>query len=284
MKQKIQINLMAVFLSILFAMTNCYYNPIVNGILNPVEETNQNSFLGLLGLGFGSSDLLITSQIRDGNGVAMVGLGLTPNTASFLSKSSSPYTTDAGGRFYVPYQFGRSSYQVFQNGSLYFTLILNVSSSTSISAETSGAPTGLEISNLITYSASSPPNFFELVRVFTIQGDDPPVEVNLHNQNAFNVNYLYLVFSEEPESIPVEEGAVESWVASNITVTPLINLEAINSELTSGNIRQLGYAFPFGSDTLYSVTFGSGIKSASGKNLTPRTIVFCMEPNVNCGF
>ncbi|XDD46013.1 Ig-like domain-containing protein [Leptospira sp. WS39.C2] len=284
MKQLIRLKVISILLCVFGSVGNCYFNPFVNGLLNPEEVTDQNSFLGLLGFGFGTTGLQITGQIRDANGVAIEGLGLSPNTSFSQTKSNLPYTTDTGGRFYIPFQFGRFSYQVYQNGSLYFTLILNVSSATSISAETIGAPIGLEISNLSAYNVSSPPSFFELVRVYTIQGDDPPVEVNLHNQNAFNVNYLHLVFSESPESIPVDEGAVESWVASNITVNPPINLEAINSEITSGNTRQLGYAFPFGGDTLYTVTFGSGIKSAAGKNLTPRTIVFCMEPNVNCGF
>ncbi|EOQ90085.1 hypothetical protein LEP1GSC202_0610 [Leptospira yanagawae serovar Saopaulo str. Sao Paulo = ATCC 700523] len=86
-----------------FTLTNCYYNPLVNSLLNPPETEENNSALALLGLP--GPTLFITGQIRYANGVAEVGLVLQPGK-SFApqTKSTTGYVTDEGGRFYIPYQ------------------------------------------------------------------------------------------------------------------------------------------------------------------------------------
>ncbi|TGL85605.1 hypothetical protein EHQ68_17180 [Leptospira congkakensis] len=258
---------------------NCYFNPIVNGILNPVEEKNDNSFLSLLGLGPGVSDLKITGQIRNQYGTALANLVLAPSPISPQSKSIlPPYTTDSGGRFYLPFQSGRISFVVSQNDSPLFTLSLDVLDPTSITAEISGTSELFEISNLGTMNGSESPSFFELVRVFTLEGES---EVNIHNVNLGKApNAIFLEFNEAPAD--VEPGNL-SWAQNSVIISPAIGTGYLPSSIFGNQIPLMAIG-EFTYSNVYTIDFTSNIKSASGNSLTPRRIKFCYSLPEACAY
>lgn len=279
MRSKMSIGLLFL-LFLLFQ--NCYFNPVVNGILNPVEKKADGSLaaLGLVGFAADTSDLRITGQIRDQNGVAISGLVLLPSLPSFQGKLGlPPYTTDSGGRFYLPFQTGSTSYQVLQNGNPFFTLILIVTSPIDIGIGTNGAPLGLEISNLSAVSGNEPPNFFDLVRVFYLEGG--VTEVNIHNANlGKSPNPLVLEFSEPPASVDSED---VSWMPNSVLIIPAPSVGYLNPSV-SGNQLIFSGAEGFTPNTQHFIAFTSNIKSATGKLLSPRVVRFCYAPSVNCVF
>ncbi|EMJ89218.1 hypothetical protein [Leptospira meyeri] len=259
---------------------NCYFNPVVNGILNPLEKKEDSSFLSLLGIGAETSNLLITGQIRDQNGSGLTGLVFVPSPPSFQSKAALPtYTTDSSGRFYLPFQTGSTSYEVLQNGTPFFTLILIVVSPTEIGVGTNGAPSGLEISDLTSISASEPPNFFDLVRVFYLEGG--VTEINIHNANLGKTpNPLVLEFSEPPASVDPED---VSWMPNSMMIIPAPSVGYLSPSV-SGNQLIFSGAEGLMPDTEYFIAFTSNIKSATGKLLSPRFVRFCYSPSVACVF
>ncbi|MBM9592419.1 hypothetical protein JWG41_20100 [Leptospira sp. 201903075] len=258
------------YLILISLVPNCYFNPVVNGILNPIKEEKNNSFLGLLGFGSAGSDLLIVGQIRDQFGTALPELVLVPSPVSLLSKSISPYRTDTGGRFYIPYQSGRISFEVLQNESTFFTLTLNVSDPTAITSETSGGPAGLEISNLGTISASAPPSFFELVGVFAVEGQS--TLVNIHKTNlGKSPTKLLLIFDEAPAYVDPEDS---SWIQNSVVIAPAPSVGYGLPEVVGNQITISG-AEGISSTNVTTIDFTSNIKSVSGKSLTPRGIKFC---------
>lgn len=207
----------------------------------------------------------------------MVGLALVPSSVSIQSKSTlPPYTTDAGGRFYIPYQSGKLNFDVFKDGLPFFTLALNVSGPSAITAETSGAPAGLEISNLGTLDPTNPPNFFDLVKVSGL--DFTMNELTLHNAevNSFIDSFVF-TFSEAPIPALTPGPLVTSWASQNISCFPTV---IFGSTMTvTGNTITI-QATPSSNTVNYECTFKSGILSASGKPLTQRIIRFFFNPPV----
>ncbi|TGK81429.1 hypothetical protein EHQ24_08910 [Leptospira noumeaensis] len=267
---RIQIHKIYFIIFFLPFFSNCYFNPVVNGILNPLEEENNNSFLGLLGLAQGTSNLMITGQIRNPNGVVMLGLGLTPSATANNIKSTSPYMTDAGGRFYLPYQSGRISFDVSQNGSPFFTLILNVLNPNGITAETVGAPAGLEISNLRTISGSETSTFFELVNAYILDGESN--EIPLHNAEVSNWIPAFFFAFTEPTIPALTTGPLAAdWISQNISISPAASFD--NFMIVTGNTLSVA-PMSLPGPAVYEITLKSGILSATGKSLTPRTIRF----------
>ncbi|MGE8721356.1 Ig-like domain-containing protein [Leptospira terpstrae] len=255
------------FLSLWMLLGNCYFNPIVNGILNPVEEESNNLSLGLLGLVQGTSNLLITGQIRDPNGVALQGLVLIPSLTSFQSKSVlSPYTTDKGGRFFIPYQPGSFPFTVYRDDLYFFEFILTVGNPTDINYSTFGAPPGLEITGLSTINANETTNFFELV-------DSSP------KHNAIVASYFseyVFTFSEPPISALETGPLVTEWISQNISISPTGSFD--NFMNVSGNTLTIAPMSMSGM-TIYELTLKPGILSATGKPLTQRTIRFDYQYN-----
>ncbi|TGL35707.1 hypothetical protein [Leptospira perdikensis] len=266
--QNRKIHFLILFLSI---FSNCYLNPVVNGLLNPVEEENNNVSLGLLGAALGTPTLLITGQIRDPNGVAMVDLVLESSTTNNTRSTLSPYRTDAGGRFYLPYQFGSQNFTVLKDGSSFFTLVITVSSPSEVSSVTSGAPPGLEILSLRTINGSESNNFFELVDAHYIYQSGSMV-ARLHSAVINNyIESIVFTFSEAPIQTSASGPLTEAWLSQYISISP----SAIFQNFTSapGNTLTIAPSTIAGLQ-VYDLTLKPGILSATGKALTPRTIRF----------
>lgn len=258
-----------------FFLGNCYFNPLVQPIVNPEVKEAGNPFLGLLGLG-GTSNLLITGQIRDPNGVALAGLELTPSASNNIKSTSPPYTTDAGGRFKIPYQTGILTFIVFRDGLSFFKLTLSVSSPNEITANTTDAPPNLEVLNLGTISASAPTEFFDLVKVVGLDGEMN--ELTLHNAEVTDfINSFVFTFSEAPIPALTPGPLVTSWISQNISCSPTVSFGT--SMTVTGNTMTLG-GFPTTYTVNYECTFNAGILSATGKPLTQRTIRFFFNPPV----
>lgn len=256
-----------------FLFSHCYYNPVVNSLLNPAETEENNTFLGLLGLS--GQPLLITGQIRDANGVAESGLVLQlGKTFAPQSKSiSSGIVTDAGGRFYFPYQTGSISFTVYRNDLYYFEFTLDVASQTEITASKYGAPPTLEITGLGTVNPSEVGNFFELVRAYTFDGEMN--EILLNAIVDVSVYSISLQFSEPP--IPaIDTGPlVTDWISQNISASPSVSFD--NAMVVSENTLTIS-PMNLGAFQIYEITLKPSILSASGKSLTQRTIRFEYQP------
>ncbi|TGM31901.1 Ig-like domain-containing protein [Leptospira biflexa] len=262
-----RISLTIFFLFTLSTLTDCYYNPIVNSLLNPPETKENNSALALLGLP--GASLLITGQIRYSNGVAEVGLELQPGK-SFAPQSKSTtasYTTDEGGRFYIPYQTGSIPFTVYKNGSYLFEFSLEVVSPMEISFTSYGGGPNLEINGLGTIDANAKGNFFELVKAYFINGS----EIYLHQSNfGATPTTIYLDFNEPPASIDTD---ITSWIQNSVIFTPPLIAGYTNLSV-SGNQITLTGAEQITSNTQHTIDFTSNIKSASGKSLRPQRYSF----------
>ncbi|TGL56839.1 hypothetical protein [Leptospira jelokensis] len=261
-----------------FSFSNCYYNPIVNSLLNPPETEGNNSALALLGLP--GPSLWITGQIRYANGVAEVGLVLQPGK-SFApqTKSTTGYVTDEGGRFYIPYQTGSIPFTVYKNGSYLFEFSLIVDSPTSISTSTYGAAPTLEITGLGTTITNSPSNFFELVGVYYLDGEMNEVVIDRTNHYT-TVGSLILKFNANPASVETND---ISWIQSAIIITPSPSVGYQALGIAGNRITFIG-AEGFSMNTEYLIDVTNHIKSESGIALTPRRIRFCYEPSTPCIF
>lgn len=265
--------LFRIFFFLLFS--NCYFNPLVQPIVNPEVTEKTNPFLALLGLS-GESNLLITGQILDPNGVTLEGLFLVPSPTLIQAKSTlPPYATDAGGRFYIPYQTGSFTFEVIRDGLSFFILTLNVSSPNQITATTASAPPGLEIINLGTINGNDAFNFFELVKVFYLDGEMN--EVSLHNATVTNYfNQFVFRFSEAPMPALPTGPLVTSWISQNITTSPPISFDNFMN-VSENTLTIAPLTIP--GMTVYEITLKPGIFSATGKPLTERTIRFDYQYN-----
>lgn len=266
MNPRPSLSTISMILGLWMVLGNCYFNPAVNGILNPLEEENNNSFLGLLGFA-GETPTLITGQIRDPNGVALSNLVLETGLTFAQEKNTTPtFTTDTSGRFYIPYQTGSISFTVKMEGAYFFEFTLLVSNPNSIAYTTYGAPPGLEITGLGTLNANESPNFFELI-------DSTP----RHNTTVnFYLTQMIFTFSEPP--IPtIESGPmVTDWISQNIEISPSASFDnfmnVADNTLTINFISLPTY-------TIYDLTLKPGVFSATGKPLTQRTIHFSYQHN-----
>ncbi|TGL51406.1 hypothetical protein EHQ59_10930 [Leptospira kemamanensis] len=250
-----------------FLFSHCYYNPVMNSLLNPAETEENNAFLGLLGLS--GQPLLITGQIRYANGVAEVGLVLVPGKefAPQSKSTSSGFVTDAGGRFYIPYQTGDLPFIVYKNGSNLFEITFKVASPTDITYSAYGGGPSLEITGLGTVNPSGVGNFFELVRAYF----NPGSEISLHQTNFGSTPItIYLEFNEPPASIEVD---ATTWNQTHVIFSPAPSSNYYDIAVSGNQIIMEG-AEGFTPNTQHTIDFTSNIKSASGKSLTPARYSF----------
>ncbi|MCW7491091.1 Ig-like domain-containing protein [Leptospira sp. 2 VSF19] len=252
---------------------SCYFNPLVNSIVSPEKPEENNSFLGLLGLS--GPTLLITGQIIDANGLGEAGLVLQPGK-SFAPQSkstSSGYTTVAGGRFYIPYQSGQVSFTVYKENLYYFEFTLDIASTSQITYSLYGAAPGIQINGLGAINIADQTNVFDLVRAYTIDGQSNQVPLNA-NVNVY-ISAMIFEFSEAPIHALANE-FVNAWISENISVSPATSFDNVMN--VSGNTLTIS-PMGLGGMTAYEITLGSGILSATGKPLTPRTIQFFYQFN-----
>ncbi|TGL35706.1 carboxypeptidase-like regulatory domain-containing protein [Leptospira perdikensis] len=257
-----------VLICLWFLLGNCYFNPLVQPIVNPeVEEgTEAVPFLGIAAVLSGSK-ILITGQVVNANGSAVANGTLTilsrTNQESGLANT---ITLDGGGRFYQSFSIGETAIKVFdQSGTELFTFKLSITGQGIASlAETSVAGAG--VINIEFYMEGSIPAYID------IASTSPIVEGTTFTTWP---TYLYISFSENLE-VPSN---MQSFLDANVITNPTIPLIGTNSDITN-NILTI-YNSGVGAIGPNTYTFGSGIKSTSGKSLKPRTLTFLCQPSCN---
>lgn len=258
-----------ILICLCFFLGNCYFNPLVQPIVNPEveEEGDTFSFLGIAASLAGGSRVQITGQVVDANGVAIINgsLNIVARTSQ-LAGLPTTIVLDGGGRFYQTFTFGETTVQVFnQSGTELFTFTISIQSSGVVSVVATTVA-GAGVINLEIYTEASIPIYFDIVST------SPVIE-----GTAFTTwpTYLYINFSENLE-LP---SGMQSFLDANVITNPTITLLGSNSNV-SNNILTI-YNSGVGSIGPNTYTLGSGIKSASGKSLKPRTITFLCQPTCN---
>ncbi|PJZ47327.1 hypothetical protein [Leptospira brenneri] len=262
-----------------FLFGNCYFNPLVNGILNPVEEKDDP--MGMMALGIAGafsnvpSQYVVTGQILS-NGMPDDGL-----TLNVISRSSEPKNlpqsafTDLGGRFYLLTSLGMTDISVVQTEGgeeVYrFSLEIGIGSVhlTELTTGTNYTVTALELQipgNTIEY--------FDLVSSYPSNNMTMP----------FPPESMTLIFSESltSELLGMNEEGLLSWWNNNIIITPSIYVTTvmINSEEGQPPKDISGYwsTQSIQNSIDYTITLFPGIRSATGKVLKTKTIRFRVEP------
>ncbi|MBM9592418.1 hypothetical protein JWG41_20105 [Leptospira sp. 201903075] len=234
---------------------NCYFNPVVNGFLNPLaEEDNNAAYLGILGLA--PSSYGITGQLKS-NGSAVV--GAVVSVVSPQSELTS--TTDSGGRFHVIGKPGPIELQVNHSGTIFKIEILIMPPTVSLVSIGNSSYT---VSNLEAYtSTTNAPVYLDIANSIPYDG----MYIDFTNIQAISGGFMFS-FTEELE----EPSDQFLWVAENFVVNPSITLNspglmgsAVSIMIDSGTIT---------ANTIYNLTLNSGIKSVSGKSLKPTNIQF----------
>lgn len=250
------------FLITVSLFSNCYYNPLVNSILNPdVKEENTSALLGLTG-GFSNQSIAvsITGQIkRLGAPVSDAGLQLLGSSLSAQTKATTS-TTNTFGRFYLVVSTGPVNLQLTDNSTIVnIQLVATPTSLTVISIDHSE----YKISNLEVYDMGvEPPTYLELL--FSIPYDGMLVDSN--NVNLFGEN-LTFTFSEDLDMPEV----LSTWAIENFSISPSI---IVSTASISKSDALIYLSNEFEAYTNYTLTLNSGIKSISGKSIKPTTIQF----------
>ncbi|TGL85538.1 carboxypeptidase regulatory-like domain-containing protein [Leptospira congkakensis] len=256
----------AVFLSLGMLLGNCYFNPAVQMVVNPEieENTNPASKLGIAAALTGSRTVNITGQVVNANGAAVANGALTIlsqiNPSPRLTSTTS---LNEGGRFYLTLSLGETTFRVEQSGSVLFTFTISIPSPGVVSVVASSVA-GAGAINMEFYSEGSIPNYFDIVSTSPIS-----------EGTTFEIwpTYLYITFSENLD-VP---GDKQTFLDANILTYPTKTLDGEASEITN-NVLTI-YNASAGSIGPNIFIFGSGIKSAAGKTLKPRTLTFLCQPS-----
>ncbi|WP_165782219.1 carboxypeptidase-like regulatory domain-containing protein [Leptospira brenneri] len=243
----------------LSSINNCYFNPIVNGFLNPLEEEkNSGVFWGLLGIP--STEFNITGQLKSNAGVAVVNASIKIKGSESLTS-----TTNDAGRFHITGPSGSIQLEVNDNGTK-FTLDLLVMPPM-VSLVTIGN-SSYTITNLESYPATSEiPSYFDLVASLPYEG---LVIIDEDYMSIFGTGF-YFKFSEDLETV----ADYDQWAAQNFIVSPTISFGSVAN---STNAIIIGVAMnTFTIQTDYTLTLMPGIRSVSGKSIKSNTIRFRIE-------
>ncbi|MCW7468647.1 hypothetical protein [Leptospira kanakyensis] len=243
----------------LFSSTNCYFNPLVNDLLNPkVEESDSSALLGLAG--GSASTVSITGQIKK-LGVSLVGVEVSLGTTSFSSKNTNSSTTNTAGRFYLNIPTGPATLQ-FSDGGTLVTIQLMVTPM--------GATVGFinnssySVQSLDVYVLGEEPVYLELTSSMPYDG----LLVDNSNYGTTINGNLVFKFSEFLE-MPSNSAL---WTAENIIVNPSIGFEYTSISKDNVTIVLAGGSLP--PFTPFTITLNSSIKSETGKSIRPTTIRF----------
>ncbi len=243
----------------LFSSTNCYLNPVVNGILNPVEDENgAGTFLGLLG--FAPSSFRITGQLKTNSGVAVVGA-----TIQIAGSDSNKTVTNEAGRFQLIGTAGSLQLQVIDNGTEFKLEILVMPPIANIvSIENSG----YTVSNLEIYPTTSEiPSYVDLVISRPYEG----LVITDSNYSSVLGGGFYFKFSEDLETV----GDYNLWRDQNFILSPTIGLSTVG--VLANEIIILVPMNNYNIQTDYVLTLMSGIRSVTGKVLKQSPIRFRIE-------
>ncbi|TGM05528.1 carboxypeptidase-like regulatory domain-containing protein [Leptospira jelokensis] len=247
-------------------VSNCYFNPLVNSLLNPTE-TEENSLLpglSLLSISGAPYAISLTGQIRNENGATVNDALLTVTSRSNdLDGLDASATTDAGGRFFIRLATGTTTFAVTQDESPYFSFTLRVNSPTDIQVvDIRDNSFPVEVSSFFPFDPGNQPSFFEMV-------DSDPTDQSV---TQIGPSAFYFYFTSPPAQ-PIQ-GQEAIWLSQNISVSPSLTLSNLSFEVNSMIVLVFGYS---SQTTTYSITLGSGILSETGIPLTPRTISFTCE-------
>lgn len=247
----------------LFSTTNCYFNPLVNGLLNPkLEESDLSALLGLAG---GSGNLgvtvNITGQIKR-LGVALEGVEIKLANSSFSTKNQTNSSiTNAAGRFYLSIPTGSPTLQFSDAGTIVnVQLGITPFSATVISSDN----LGYQIQSLdVFFIGVEPPVYLELVSSVPYEG----LLIDDGNYSSLIAGSFKFKFSEDleyPSNPPL-------WLAENFITYPPMTFESPSISKNDVTIMLSSSLSPF---TPYIITLNSGIKTATGKSVRPTTIQF----------
>lgn len=257
-----------VFIFPLVLLQNCYYNPFVYDLLNPIIEGDEKAglFPGelLLALGRQPGSFAISGIIRNGSGTAQTNKAFTiissESTEEGLDTSG---TTDSSGRFFIQIGQGNTTIHVTDAGEDLVTFTLNLNSSGFVSVNAVDPPE-YEIGGLIPYDPNNKPLLFDLTSS-TPENDGTAY---------FSTTTIILNFSDDLPNWEFSE--LETIVNNNLIVTP--STITFGSTAVSGNqLTIMAMVSVF--DIQYTMQIGPGIYSVKGTPVTPTTIRFFTQEN-----
>ncbi|TGL35708.1 carboxypeptidase-like regulatory domain-containing protein [Leptospira perdikensis] len=246
---------------------NCYFNPIVNGILNPkVEEADTSALLGLAG-GFGSQAVTvsITGQIKK-LGTAFANTEVSLINPSFTSKNNAnSSTTDSAGRFSLNVPTGSATLQ-FSDAGTPVNIQIEVSQTAAKILFIDN--TNFTIQNLDVYVLGvEPPVYLELISSIPYDG----LLIDDSNYSTITMGGFKFKFSEDLE-YPSNQSV---WLAENFITNPTIGFEFPSISKSDVTIVLSSSLSPL---TPYTITLNSGIKTVAGKSIKQTTIQFLVGP------
>ncbi|MBL0955980.1 MAG: hypothetical protein IBJ01_14545 [Leptospira sp.] len=245
-----------IFIVPILLFQNCYLNPFVYDLLNPVEKEENPAALSLLGLG--PSTFYVTGQLM------VAGTGVSGATVR-ISGSSDPTnvsTTDSAGRFKLIGSIGTMTLDVDVSGTK-FTIELSV---------TPLLVTLVSISNssFTVFNLGASPSSASDVTYLDITSSMPYEGLVVTNGNymatvssGFSFN-----FSETLES----PSNPDTWRDENFLISP--SLSFLSTSVGGNNVIFQVNNGTYLSDTDYYLTLLSGIKSITGKSMKPTVIRF----------
>lgn len=269
LKRRILSKGICIFLLPFLMFQNCYLNPFVYDLLNPMlEEEKKAGLLDgglLLALNGFSSSLYITGVIRNGSGIAQINKEYSVIASESIADSIGlTGNTESSGRFFLPIGQGNTTIRVTDAGEALVTFTLNVSGPGMVSV-TSIDPPEYEIDSLFPYDPTNKPVFFDII------SSTPE-----NNGTAyFSTTTITLTFSDTLPNWEFTE--LESIINNNIIVSP--SSITFGSPAVSGNqISIIAMVSVF--DILYTMQIGPGIYSVKGTPVTPTTIRFFTQENL----
>ncbi|WP_411823782.1 Ig-like domain-containing protein [Leptospira sp. 'Mane'] len=265
-------------------ISNCYFNPAIQSIVNPVETKSSSGLLAVLGLGGGTSSSLGEATLRVSGQLKSDGLNLINGnlTVSYGGSSSlkgvavsATTTTNSVGKFVLSLKPGTPKISVSDsNGADLGSFTLNVPTEGEVTQKSSDP--SLALSGLKTYTLTETPDLttddtassggassFQLVSSIPANG---ATGVALSGGNA----YVELTFNNkvDPSTINTEILTVLSngsaWSASNAYLSEsdakILNIVIVASKLMT-----------------YSITIPNTVKDIDGNFLTQTTIGFTSQ-------
>lgn len=264
MRSKMSIGLLFLLFSF---FQNCYFNPVVNGILNPVEKEADSSLaaLGLVGFDSQSITVSISGQIKR-LGIAFAGTEVKVIGPSFSSKDvANSSTTNEAGRFYLNVSTGLVTLQFSDSGT-----IVNIQISiTPFSASVISIDNiNYSIQNLDVYfPGEETPVYLELISSTPYDG----LLIDDSNYSTITSTGFKFKFSEDveyPSNLPL-------WQAENFITNPSITFETAIISKTDVTLPLPNSLSQF---TPYTITLNPGIKTVAGKRIKQTTILFLVGP------
>ncbi|TGM74787.1 carboxypeptidase regulatory-like domain-containing protein [Leptospira mtsangambouensis] len=261
MKPRPSLSTFSMILGLWMVLGNCYFNPAVQLVVNPdiTEETSPVTLLGVASVLAAPKTVQITGQIVDANGVAAVGATITIiSRTNQLDGLTNTMLLNEGGRFYLILSTGETKIRVDQSGSELFTFTISIPFPGS-SMITNKSLSGPDVLNVEFYEKGITPAYLDMISSSPSQN-----ETRMSTPTTFT-----FIFTETLDNLVSDQAA---WIASNIITNPPISFYSTIAFNT--NQFSISYFDGISSGNYYSIYLGSGIKSQSGKSLSPRLISF----------